>query len=41
MDNQLKLDSLNSRVNKLFNNINKLNNFSNQNKSQTNDITFY
>ena len=41
MDNQLKLDSLNSRVNKLFNNINKFNNVSNQNKSQTNNLTFY
>ena len=41
MDNQLKLDSLNSRANKLLNNINKLNNFSNQNKIQTNELTFY
>ena len=41
MDNQLKLDSLNSRVNKLLDNINKINNISNLDKSQNNNLTFY
>ena len=41
MDNQLKLDSLNSRVNKLLSNINKINNISNQDKTQPNNLTFY
>jgi hypothetical protein len=41
IDNQLILDGLNSRVNKLLNNINKLNNFSNKDITQSNDLTFY
>ena len=41
MDNQLRLDSLNSRVNKLLNNINKINNISNLDKSQNNNLSFY
>jgi len=42
MDNQLRLDSLNSRINKLLNNIKKINNASNnKNKQQQNNLTFY
>ena len=40
MDNQLKLDNLSTRLNKLLRNINSINN--NVQKSNTvNDLTFY
>jgi hypothetical protein len=42
MDNQSRLDNLNSRVNKLLNNINTLNNVSNnQNTQQQNNLNWY
>ena len=41
MDNQLRLDTLNQRINKLLNNINNLNNVSNQENLKKNEITFY
>jgi hypothetical protein len=42
MDNQLRLDNLNTRVNKLLNNINRISKASNQNNNiQSNDITWY
>ncbi len=42
MDNQLRLDNLNSRINKLLNNIQKINNISNnQNTPQPSDLSFY
>jgi hypothetical protein len=40
MDNQLRLDNLNSRINKLLNNIQKINNMSNI-QIQPNNLTFY
>jgi hypothetical protein len=41
MDNQIRLDGFISRVNKLLNNINKINNIFNLDKSQNNNLTFY
>ena len=41
MDNQQKLDRLNTRVNTLLSNLNKLQNTTSNNKSNNSQATFY